>query len=59
MTTAVRTLTQDDIPLMRCLLNTFGTVFGQEHVYSAHQPDDDYLRRLLHFDIALEPNGND
>ena len=43
----VRTLTSGDVPLMRELLTLFGRAFDDVETYSAHQPDDDYLERLL------------
>lgn len=59
MTIDIRLLTETDIPLMRGLLETFGSVFDEAHTYVANQPDDDYLRCLLSGDtfialVALE-----
>jgi ribosomal protein S18 acetylase RimI-like enzyme len=43
----VRALTPDDVPLMRELLALFGRAFDDVESYSAHQPDDGYLEKLL------------
>lgn len=55
MTTAVHQLAPDDVALMRALLRTFGEAFDDEDTYTARQPGDEYLRRLLAGDsfIAL------
>lgn len=44
---AVRALTPDDEPLLRDMLDVFGTAFAEPHNYSAQQPDAAYLRELL------------
>ena len=51
----VRTLTSDDIVLVRAWLKMFGTAFDEQETYASAQPDDAYLQRLLDSDgfIAL------
>jgi aminoglycoside 3-N-acetyltransferase I len=51
----IRALDRNDIPLMRQMLDMFGTAFEDQPIYSAHQPDDTYLRDLLgsHSFLAL------
>jgi aminoglycoside 3-N-acetyltransferase I len=36
-----------DVPLMRGLLEMFGSAFGERETYLDNQPDDSYLRELL------------
>lgn len=43
----VRALMPGDAPLMRELLSLFGRAFDDSETYSAHQPDDRYLEKLL------------
>lgn len=43
----IRALDRNDIPLMRQMLDMFGTTFEDHPTYCAHQPDDAYLRDLL------------
>lgn len=43
----IKVLNGDDIELMRGMLAMFGTAFGDESTYTANQPDDAYLARLL------------
>jgi aminoglycoside 3-N-acetyltransferase I len=43
----IRALDRNDIPLMRQMLDMFGTAFEDQPTYSTHQPDDTYLRDLL------------
>lgn len=43
----IRALGPADVPLMRRMLDMFGTAFEDEATYSGHQPDDAYLRGLL------------
>jgi len=43
----VRQLLPGDAPLMRELLSLFGRTFEDVETYSAHQPDDAYLEKLL------------
>ncbi|MCZ8253095.1 MAG: AAC(3)-I family aminoglycoside N-acetyltransferase [Hylemonella sp.] len=43
----IRALDRSDIRLMRQMLDMFGTAFEDQPTYSAHQPDDAYLRDLL------------
>ena len=52
---AIRRLTGHDLAGMRAMLAMMGDAFGDRATYTAMQPDDDYLRRLLdgpHF-VAL------
>jgi ribosomal protein S18 acetylase RimI-like enzyme len=42
---------------MRALLDMFGRAFEQPDTYSAHQPTDDYLRRLLGSDTFIAVAG--
>ncbi len=51
----IRQLTQDDLPLMDALLQTFGEVFDEVETYGGKRPCADYMRRLLGSDsfIAL------
>jgi len=48
---AIRQLAGGDVALMRALLATFGEAFDETSAYTAAQPDDAYLARLL----ASEP----
>jgi aminoglycoside 3-N-acetyltransferase I len=43
---AVRQLGPDDMPLMMALLTMFGEAFDDVDTYTAHRPDETYLRRL-------------
>ena len=43
----VRALGPDDVAALRDLLALFAGAFNEPDVYLAHQPTDDYLRRLL------------
>ena len=43
----VRVLGGEDIALMRAMLLMFGRAFGEARTYTALQPDDAYLGRLL------------
>lgn len=45
--TRIHHLTPGDLPLMRALLRMFGEAFGDLETYTASQPGDEYLRRLL------------
>lgn len=47
---SIRRLNQQDILLLRRMLDTFGEAFGDAESYCAHQPGDDYLRDLLAHD---------
>ena len=49
----VRALTPDDVPLMRELLALFGRAFDDVESYSAHQPDDGYLEKLLNSETFI------
>ena len=49
----VRALTPDDAPLMRELLALFGRAFDDVESYSAHQPDDGYLEKLLNSETFI------
>ena len=44
---SIRVLTSADLPAMRALLAMFGQAFDDPATYTAHPPDDAYLRRLL------------
>lgn len=43
----IRTLTEGDAALMRSMLGMFGTAFDDIATYTAKQPNDVYLNRLL------------
>lgn len=43
----VRILTGEDVVPMRAMLAVFGNAFGEPSTYTARQPDDAYLKRLL------------
>jgi aminoglycoside 3-N-acetyltransferase I len=43
----VRTLAAGDAALMRELLSLFGRAFDDLETYTGHQPDDQYLEKLL------------
>lgn len=47
MSVQVRTLGAADIVPMRAMLSMFGHAFEDVDTYTAHQPDDAYLQRLL------------
>lgn len=47
MSTSIRQLNQDEVPLMQAMLNTFGEAFNDMDTYGAKRPGADYLRRLL------------
>jgi aminoglycoside 3-N-acetyltransferase I len=49
----VRGLGAGDLPAMRAMLAMFGTAFADVPTYTARQPDDDYLRRLLASDTFV------
>jgi aminoglycoside 3-N-acetyltransferase I len=49
----IRQLTSGDVPLAREMLGLFGREFGEVETYSARQPGDDYLRRLLERDTFI------
>ena len=49
----VRALTPDDVPLMRELLALFGRAFDDVESYSAYQPDDRYLEKLLNSETFI------
>lgn len=44
---AIRMLTSDDVPVLRRMLAMFGQAFDDVPTYTASQPDDAYLERLL------------
>jgi hypothetical protein len=44
---AIRRLTARDLSAMRTMLTPFGDAFGEPDTYTAAQPDDAYLGRLL------------
>lgn len=43
----VRTLADGDVVAMRSMLAMFGEAFGEPNTYTARQPNDAYLKRLL------------
>ena len=43
----VRTLAGGDVMAMRAMLAMFGEAFGEPTTYTAQQPNDAYLKRLL------------
>jgi aminoglycoside 3-N-acetyltransferase I len=43
----VRVLGGDDVAPLRAMLAVFAGAFGELETYTARQPDDDYLERLL------------
>ena len=49
----VRALGADDVPAMRAMLALFGGAFGDRATYTAKQPDDGYLARLLASDTFV------
>ena len=57
----IRVLGGPDVAVLRKMLATFGEAFGDLPTYTARQPDDSYLRRLLESDtfvaIAAVPNS--
>lgn len=44
---SIRRLTPEDVDLLRRMSAMFGKAFDEEETYTAAQPGDDYLRRLL------------
>jgi aminoglycoside 3-N-acetyltransferase I len=44
---SVRVLGESDVTRLRAMLAMFGVAFGDVATYTAHQPDDGYLRQLL------------
>jgi aminoglycoside 3-N-acetyltransferase I len=57
-------LTSRDLPLMRRMLDLFGREFDERDTYSARQPDDAYLSKLLSSEtfiaiVALEHSAMD
>lgn len=55
MTTEIRQLTAEDVPLLESLSTTFGAAFGDAESYTSKRPSKEYLKRLLSGDsfIAL------
>jgi aminoglycoside 3-N-acetyltransferase I len=49
----IRLLTSADLTLARDMLALFGREFEAVETYTARQPDDDYLRRLLERDTFV------
>lgn len=49
----LRILTRDDLAAMRALLDVFGHAFEDLDHYTAKQPGDAYLRRLLAHDMFI------
>jgi aminoglycoside 3-N-acetyltransferase I len=50
---AARALSPGDLPQFRQLLHVFGRAFEDGETYSAHQPGDAYLTRLLGSDTFM------
>ena len=48
-----RVLGVPDVPVLRNMLTMFGHAFGDLPTYTASQPDDGYLRRLLESDTFV------
>lgn len=48
-----RVLGAHDGPALRAMLGVFGEAFGDARTYTAHQPDDAYLARLLGSDTFV------
>lgn len=44
---SIRTLTSDDLMLMKAMLSTFGEAFEEAETYGGARPSDAYLERLL------------
>ncbi len=55
MNTRIRLLTANDVALIHGLLKVFGEVFDEPDTYLNHQPEEDYLRRLLGGDSLIAP----
>jgi aminoglycoside 3-N-acetyltransferase I len=53
MPTDIRQLTPNDLPLMRDLLRMFGEAFHDIETYTANQPSDSYLQKLLGRDTFI------
>ena len=51
--TGISQLRSADLPLMRELLGVFGTAFEDIETYTARQPSDAYLQRLLDSDTFV------
>lgn len=49
----VRALAGEDVAPMRAMLDMFGKAFGESSTYTAKQPDDAYLQRLLTSDTFI------
>jgi aminoglycoside 3-N-acetyltransferase I len=49
----VRVLGDDDVASLRAMLAMFGAAFADVPTYTAHQPDDAYLKRLLSCDTFV------
>lgn len=48
-----RVLGAGDVPALRATLAMFGSAFGEPDTYTARQPDDAYLQRLLASDTFV------
>lgn len=62
MSATVRQLDSNDITLLRAMLDVFGAAFDEAETYTAAQPDDTYLRDLLHgssFIAVVAMDGNE
>jgi aminoglycoside 3-N-acetyltransferase I len=49
----VHVLTREDVALLRSMLAVFGRAFDEVDTYTARQPDDAYLERLLSSDTFV------
>jgi len=49
----VGVLRSGDTPTLRAMLSMFGRAFGEAATYTARQPDDEYLGRLLSTDTFI------
>src|SRR4051812_21379305 len=53
MSTAIRVLTPNDVPLLDALLTMFGEVFDDVDTYTRHRPDSAYMKQLLGGDTFI------
>lgn len=49
----IRVLEAGELGPLRAMLSMFGIAFAEVDTYTAQQPDDDYLRRLLSSDTFV------
>ncbi|MEO7325436.1 MAG: hypothetical protein ABIW82_11470 [Dokdonella sp.] len=55
-TLSIRTLLGNEVGALRAMLGMFGAAFGDGETYTARQPDDGYLERLLSSDAFVARN---